>query len=244
MARRLLVLLLILVAGCSSGIREGEKLLARGEKKQALASFDRAAKTAEDCKRTAALLRDEGMESESLVYLVRGVRLAGSGIERSELYTAIGDTYQSMGRDAEADAAYRKAVSANRWNSTALNNRAYMYAESGKNLDEALRLAKRAVKMKPDERNFLDTLGWVYYKKGDYGSALEYLSRAAGSPDAAEIRYHLGLAYLKTGKREKAWVELQKALVLDPSHSGAKAAMRDAGFLPRSPRESSREAPG
>jgi tetratricopeptide (TPR) repeat protein len=73
----------------------------------------------------------------------------------------------------------------------------------------------------------MDTLGWVYYKKGLYDSAIgEFTDCLEKMPDNPTVIYHLGMAYYKKGDHEKARTELQKALQLDKSFSEADEAKR------------------
>jgi tetratricopeptide (TPR) repeat protein len=71
----------------------------------------------------------------------------------------------------------------------------------------------------------MDTLGWVYYKKGLYDSAIgefkSSLSKTAGNPT---VIYHLGLAYHQKGESDKARSELKRALELSGSFDGAEHA--------------------
>jgi tetratricopeptide (TPR) repeat protein len=75
------------------------------------------------------------------------------------------------------------------------------------------------------EEGVMDTLGWVYYKKGLYDSAIaEFrasLSKAAENPT---VIFHLGLAYHKKGELDKARAELKRALELNSGFDGADQA--------------------
>jgi tetratricopeptide (TPR) repeat protein len=63
---------------------------------------------------------------------------------------------------------------------------------------------------------FKDTLGWLYYQRGEYQNAVPLLEEAAASlPNNAWVKYHLGLTYAATGANEKATEQLQKALALE-----------------------------
>jgi len=107
----------------------------------------------------------------------------------------------------------------------AANNLAYLYAERGENIDEALNLAQSAKEQVPDEPHTSDTLGWVYYKKNVFSRAIVYLKEANEKiPNNPVIRYHLGMAYYKNGENELAKNELKKALELDPKFPGAEEA--------------------
>jgi len=94
------------------------------------------------------------------------------------------------------------------------NNLAYLYAEAGHHLDEALDAAQTAVDTAPQAVTY-DTLGWVYYQMANYSLALENLLRASQqAPDSPEILYHLALAYQRTGQPKKAGPLLERALEL------------------------------
>lgn len=98
----------------------------------------------------------------------------------------------------------------------AMNYIGYTWAEQGINLDEALVLIKRAVEIKPDSGYIIDSLGWVYYQKGEYVKALEYLEKAIDlQPGDPTITEHLGDAYLKNDLYEKALEAYRKALTLE-----------------------------
>ena len=90
-------------------------------------------------------------------------------------------------------------------NANALNYLGYTYADLGENLDEAERLIKEALKYKPDDGYIIDSLGWVYFKKGDFKKALKYLKKAVDLvSDDPVILEHLGDAYMKTDNRANA----------------------------------------
>ena len=114
----------------------------------------------------------------------------------------------------------------------AQNNLAWIYAEAEENLDEAVQLAEAANKLVPGNFQILDTLGWVYYKKGDYQKAVESISEAIKVVDKAEAEnpavtkdpsmyYHLGLAYNGTGNTSKAQEAFKQVLTLNPNFEKA-----------------------
>ena len=96
----------------------------------------------------------------------------------------------------------------------ALNNLAYTYANrypNKKNLDRALKLLKEI----PEElldANTLDTLGWVYHKRGEYVKAIEVFKRAESKANTPILQLHLGLTYLKMNQTILAREALQKSL--------------------------------
>jgi Tfp pilus assembly protein PilF len=109
--------------------------------------------------------------------------------------------------------AMRKVISLDPKHSNALNYLGYTYADLGKNLDEAERLILEALKHKPNDGYITDSLGWVYYKKGEYEKALEYLQKAIGIvPDDPIMLEHLGDAYLKLNDKTNALKFYKKSL--------------------------------
>jgi tetratricopeptide (TPR) repeat protein len=120
---------------------------------------------------------------------------------------------------------YQKALKINPNFAPAANNLAYLYAETGENVDIALNLAQMAKQQFPDDPSISDTHGWVYNKKNIFGRAVVYLKEASEKvQENPVIRYHLGMAYYKNGDKEQAKRELKKALELNPKFQGAEEA--------------------
>ena len=77
-------------------------------------------------------------------------------------------------------------------------------------------MSERAVAADSANGAYLDTLGWIYFKLGDYQTALKYISRAVQFRDnSAEVWEHLGDIYEKLNDPEKAKEHWKKALELD-----------------------------
>ncbi len=122
------------------------------------------------------------------------------------------------GRLDQARAIYQAVAKAHPENAPALNNVAFFLADSGGDLDQALRLAKNALAASPGQPSFSDTIGYIYLKKGMLDSAIQSFSTLAHRyPTSASFRYHLGLALFQKGERSVARKELQAALANHPS---------------------------
>jgi tetratricopeptide (TPR) repeat protein len=107
----------------------------------------------------------------------------------------------------------------------AANNLAWILAESGSNLDEALALARIAKDKLPNNTDVLDTMGWVYYKKGAYASATDlFKGVVVKDPKNPLYQYHLGLSYFQTKNTESARASLSEAIKLDPAFPGVQDA--------------------
>ena len=108
-----------------------------------------------------------------------------------------------------------------------LRNLAYILAEANRDLNDALKFARVAKEQLPEDANIMDTLGWVYYRRGLYDSAIaEFKSSLAKTPGNAAVIYHLGMAYAKKGDKEKALVELERAIALNLLPSDAHEAKK------------------
>jgi Flp pilus assembly protein TadD len=132
---------------------------------------------------------------------------------------------ESQGRRSEAKEAYRRTLAIDPHSALASNNLAWLMAEDNENLDGALRLALTARGASPTSPDVSDTLGWIYYKKGMFGNAVEMLKDAVDRrPDAVGFRYHFGLALAKNGDTKLARQTLEAALKLDPKAAEAAEA--------------------
>jgi Flp pilus assembly protein TadD len=107
----------------------------------------------------------------------------------------------------------RKAIALNPGNAPALNYLGYTYAEKGDRLDEAEKLIRRALVIEPEDGFYVDSLGWVYYQRGEFQKAVDQLERAVNlTGEDPTITEHLGDAYNKIGKTRDASHEYQDAL--------------------------------
>lgn len=101
-------------------------------------------------------------------------------------------------------------------NADTLNYIGYSYAEDGVNLDEALDMIQRALKISPDSGYIIDSLGWVYYRKGQYDKALDSLEKAFSlKSDDPTIAEHLGDVYFKKNEYQRSIEMYEKALSLE-----------------------------
>lgn len=137
---------------------------------------------------------------------------------------AIFDTGNNL---PEARKYYEKVLKIVPAHPNAANNLAFIYAEDPGRLDKAFRLAKIAREKLPKDPNVMDTMGWVYYKKGNYSNAIsEFQESLKLQPENALTMYHYGMALYRTQQYEDAREYLSKALDLDPSFRGASEARK------------------
>jgi tetratricopeptide (TPR) repeat protein len=98
-----------------------------------------------------------------------------------------------------------------------LNYLGYSWVDQGVNLDEGMRMIRRAVEQRPDDGYIVDSLGWAHYRLGNYDEAVKQLERAVElKPDDPTINDHLGDAYWKTGRTLEARFQWSHAHDLKP----------------------------
>lgn len=152
-------------------------------------------------------------------------------------YFWYGGACERVGRFADAERGMEKYLTLNPGSPEALNTLAYLWAEQGRNLDQALDYIGKALLKEPDSGAYLDTLGWVHYRKGNYALALENLLRALKEEgDDPTILEHAGDTYLALKQERKALKMWWKSIRLEPGNKGLREKMIrrgvEAGTLP------------
>ena len=98
-----------------------------------------------------------------------------------------------------------------------LNYLGYSWIDQGVNLDEGMRMIKRAVEQRADDGYIVDSLGWAYYRLGNMEEAVKHLERAVElKPEDPTINDHLGDAYWRVGRTLEARFQWSHARDLKP----------------------------
>ncbi len=119
----------------------------------------------------------------------------------------------TLGKKKEAADAYNRVLAIEPSDPTALNNLAFLNAETGANLDQAMSFAERAKKEAPHSPDISDTLGYVYYQKNLNGEALGIFRQLVqDNPNNPMFHLHLAMALLKQGDKQSAREEAERAL--------------------------------
>ena len=203
----------------------GELLMADGRPSEARAAFT-AAKAADPNFLAAglALARLDASEGKPEAAYRTVLALLVAHPDDAELWLHMGWIENLRENYPQAVAWFRKVVVADPANVAALNNLAYLLAQSGR-LDEALKYAQQVKQLAPDNPGVDDTIGWIMYRQGLYKEAVRYLEDAAHGAADPVIRYHLGMAYLKTGDK-RGEITLRAALKQAPLLPEARMAER------------------
>jgi len=114
-------------------------------------------------------------------------------------------------------------------NAAAMNYLGYSWAERGIRLEEAEKLVRQAVSLEPDSGAYVDSLGWVRYKRGDPAEARNLLEKAALLTPDPLIYDHLGDASLADKHPEEALQAWSKALAMDPKNEAVRKKVQEKG---------------
>ncbi|MEQ9090623.1 MAG: tetratricopeptide repeat protein [Balneola sp.] len=167
---------------------------------------------------TAYLLSDEN--EEAVKWLERASRAPARKPFKSVVYSTLGDAQSNLENSEEADRVYELALRYDPQNHNAMNNYAYNLSVRGEKLDRAAELAVKAMELDPDNAAYLDTMGWVFYKTGEFEKARRFIKASIDLDDeaaSAEVLEHLGDVYDKLNKPAEAKKWWRKALKKDPS---------------------------
>ena len=165
-----------------------------------------------------------GQRESGLITLQRGLNVTG----HRPLVAELAMWQQSAGNVDAAIATYRDGLERFPADPMFANNLAMLLGEflgDPGSLDEAIAL----VEPLEEENNpaYLDTLGWIHFKRGEFATAVRVLERAARlAPDSGLLRYHLGKARLSQGDTRGATEELERAVDSGNSFAGLEDAQQ------------------
>jgi tetratricopeptide (TPR) repeat protein len=169
----------------------------------ALGNIERGRKKFADCGQTYSLgidaLPPNNDKANSVYYYYRGICE-----ERSKQW-------------AKAEADMKKALELQPEQPHVLNYLGYSWIDQGINLDDGMKMIKRAVEQRPDDGYIVDSLGWAYFRIGNYEEAVKNLERAIDlKPEDPTINDHLGDAYWRVGRTLEAKFQWAHARDLKP----------------------------
>lgn len=163
----------------------------------------------------ADLLRSDEQYAEA-VQVLDGL-IAESKTPDWRLLYSRGVAYERLNRWPEGQADLQAALKVRPDEPELLNYLGYSWIDRGEHLQEATAMIQKAVATDPRSGAMVDSLGWAYYRMGDFKKAVEKLEEAveleAGDP---EINNHLGDAYWKVGRKDEAQFQWRRVLTLKP----------------------------
>lgn len=135
------------------------------------------------------------------------------GMKSYRLYRSVGICHEQTGNDPQAEKALLRAIELNPNDAISLNYLGYWWADEGRYLAQAITYIKKAVQLQPNSGYYADSLGWVYFRQGQFDKAILWLEKAIQlTPTDAVISEHLGDAYWQTGRLNEARFKWQHAL--------------------------------
>jgi Flp pilus assembly protein TadD len=148
--------------------------------------------------------------------------------DSTQLINALALLLENSGNHGEARKLYQESISRKQDDPEALNNLAYLMAETGGNLDEALTLATRAKQKLPNILEISDTIGWIYLKKNLADSAVDIFKElTAKAPENPTYHYHYAMAFMQKGDRVNAKKQCEAALAAKPKDKEEEGHIRD-----------------
>jgi tetratricopeptide (TPR) repeat protein len=139
----------------------------------------------------------------------------------AKFYFNYGAAAEQAGLYEKAAELLRKSISLDPANSAeASNYLGYMWADHNMHLEEAESMIRHALESEPNNASYLDSLGWVEFRRGKFDQALTDLLRAAKTAERDDpvVFEHIGDTYLKLNRMPEALEAWQKALTLDPKN--------------------------
>jgi tetratricopeptide (TPR) repeat protein len=197
-----------------------------------LDSLDRAAEAEQHLK---ALIKDHPKDLEAIMALGNVLRGHKKFAECADVYSKGIDTiahpekanwvifyfrgicYERSHQWPKAEADLKEALELFPEQPHVLNYLGYSWIDQGTHLDEGMSMIKRAVKQRPDDGYIVDSLGWAFFKIGNYPEAVKQLERAIElKPEDPTINDHLGDAYWRIGRTLEARFQWAHARDLKP----------------------------
>ena len=120
----------------------------------------------------------------------------------------------------KSDKLYIDLIADNTNDAQAYNNYAYSLVERNKDIDYALTLAEKAIELSPNTSAYLDTIGWIYFKLGNFEKAKEFIAKSIVYDDSsAVVLEHYGDVLIALNDKDEALVFYKKAFELDQNNS-------------------------
>jgi Flp pilus assembly protein TadD len=162
--------------------------------------------------------REKERYAEAEAAYTKAVNLLKTPAQRDwVLFYTRGIARERLKRWTEAEADLETALKLKPEQPLVMNYLAYTWIEHGVNKDKALDMLHKAVELSEDDGYIVDSLGWAYYRRGDFAKAVKYLERAIVlEPGEATINDHLGDAYWRVGRKNEAQFQWNHALRMGP----------------------------
>ena len=120
----------------------------------------------------------------------------------------------------KSDQLYIDLIARDTKDAQAYNNYAYSLVERNEEIDYALTLAEKAIQLSPNTSAYLDTVGWIYFKLGNFEKAKEFIAQSiVYDGSSAVVLEHYGDVLVALEEKDEALVFYKKAFELDQDNS-------------------------
>ncbi len=174
-----------------------------------------------------ALIYSESGELQKAIQLFE--MLLSDNNNNSAILHNLALLYEQNAQYEKSNDAYETIISIDKNDAVAYNNYSYSLAERGENLQKALRMSEKTLKIDPNNGVYYDTMAWILFKMGDYSKALKFIDRAIGLENNhnPELFYHKGEILFELNRSEESKKFFKLALEIDPAFSLAKKRLED-----------------
>ncbi|WEX08113.1 tetratricopeptide repeat protein [Chelativorans sp. AA-79] len=156
--------------------------------------------------RAAAELYDRAVE-----------QIAEPAREHWNIFYQRGIAYERLKEWPKAEPNFKTALELYPDHPQVLNYLGYSWIDMNMNLEEGMDLIRKAVELRPSDGYIVDSLGWAYYRLGQYDEAVTQLERAVSlRPEDAVLNDHLGDVYWRVGRRLEARYQWAQVKDLEP----------------------------
>jgi Flp pilus assembly protein TadD len=156
--------------------------------------------------------------------------LAALGIPQRDNWTLFyfrGICYERSKQWPKAEADFKKALELYPDQPLVLNYLGYSWVDQGVNLDEAFKMLRKAVDLRPNDGYIVDSLGWAHFKLGQFDEAAQTLEKAiALKPADPVLNDHLGDAYWRVNRRIEAHFQWNHARDMGPEPEDLPAILK------------------
>jgi tetratricopeptide (TPR) repeat protein len=171
----------------------------------------------------AQLLRDAGRPDDAYAVLVEGLRAQP---DQPELLYEAALTAERVGKVDVLEHNLRRLIEIKPDHAHAYNALGYSLADRNERLDEAATLIDKALQLSPEDPFILDSKGWLLFRKGDAGGAVDVLRKALTTRADPEIAAHLGEVLWSLGRRDEATRTWNDALQAHPGNEALVGAIK------------------
>jgi tetratricopeptide (TPR) repeat protein len=170
------------------------------------------------------VMRSRKRYAEAIDYYSRAIALIQRPEQRHwQYWYSRGTCYERTHRWPQAEADLKRALKLSPDEPVVLNYLGYSWIDQNRNLNQGLAMIQKAVSKRQNDGYIVDSLGWAYYRLGNYKEAVRHLERAVElKPEDPTLNDHLGDALWRVGRRREAKFQWDQALTLNPEPEDAE----------------------